>query len=188
MTEEYAMELWDLFDKDGNPTGDTMVRGTPVPPERYHQVIHICIFNPDGKMLIQHRQPFKPTWSGMWDVSVGGAVAAGESVRIAAEREAAEELGYLLDLTDEAPAMRITFPDGFDNFYIVERDLDLNQFLIRHDKQTQRVEQFREALTQSQAALAEADLIVDSALCAGVTPAKHEAALETMRSCQVDVR
>ena len=121
------MELWDLFDKDGNPTGETMVRGTPVPPERYHQVIHICIFNPDGKMLIQHRQPFKPTWSGMWDVSVGGAVAAGESVRIAAEREAAEELGYPLDLTDEVPAMRITFPDGFDNFYIVERDLDLNR-------------------------------------------------------------
>ena len=38
------------------------------------------------------------------------------------------------------------------------------------------------------AALPEADLIVDSALCAGVTPAKHEAALETLRSCQVDVR
>lgn len=37
------------------------------------------------------------------------------------------------------------------------------------------------------AALPEADLIVDSALCAGVTPAKHEAALETMRSCQVTV-
>ncbi|MBQ7541661.1 MAG: cysteine hydrolase [Clostridia bacterium] len=28
---------------------------------------------------------------------------------------------------------------------------------------------------------------VDSACCAGVTPAKHEAALETMRSCQIDV-
>ena len=38
------------------------------------------------------------------------------------------------------------------------------------------------------AALEEADLIVDSALCAGVTPAKHEAALETMRSCQISVR
>ena len=37
------------------------------------------------------------------------------------------------------------------------------------------------------AALPEAELIVDSALCAGVTPAKHEAALETMRSCQVVV-
>jgi len=38
------------------------------------------------------------------------------------------------------------------------------------------------------AALPEADLIVNSALCAGVTPEKHAAALETMRSCQIDVR
>ena len=37
------------------------------------------------------------------------------------------------------------------------------------------------------AALPEADLVVDSALCAGVTPEKHEAALETMRSCQITV-
>ena len=29
---------------------------------------------------------------------------------------------------------------------------------------------------------------VDSSCCAGVTPAKHEAALETMRSCQVEVQ
>ena len=28
---------------------------------------------------------------------------------------------------------------------------------------------------------------VDSSCCAGVTPEKHEAALETMRSCQIDV-
>ena len=38
------------------------------------------------------------------------------------------------------------------------------------------------------ASLPEADLIVDSALCAGVTPEKHEAALETLRSCQVEVK
>ena len=37
------------------------------------------------------------------------------------------------------------------------------------------------------AALPEADLIVDPALCAGVTAQKHEAALETMRSCQIQV-
>lgn len=33
----------------------------------------------------------------------------------------------------------------------------------------------------------ETPIIVDSKCCAGVTPAKHEAALETMRSCQVEV-
>lgn len=37
------------------------------------------------------------------------------------------------------------------------------------------------------ATLPEADLVVDSRCCAGVTPQRHEAALETLRSCQVEV-
>ena len=35
--------------------------------------------------------------------------------------------------------------------------------------------------------LPEIDITVDSSCCAGVTPTKHEAALETMRSCQINV-
>ena len=38
------------------------------------------------------------------------------------------------------------------------------------------------------AAFPEIPLAVDAACCAGVTPQKHQAALETMRSCQIDVR
>ncbi len=34
----------------------------------------------------------------------------------------------------------------------------------------------------------EIKISVDSACCAGVTPEKHAAALETMRSCQIDVK
>ena len=37
------------------------------------------------------------------------------------------------------------------------------------------------------AAFPEAPISVDAACCAGVTPEKHAAALETMRSCQIDV-
>ena len=33
----------------------------------------------------------------------------------------------------------------------------------------------------------EADVLVSAACCAGVTPAKHLAALETMASCQIDI-
>jgi nicotinamidase/pyrazinamidase len=33
----------------------------------------------------------------------------------------------------------------------------------------------------------EVPIYVDSSCCAGVTPAKHEAALETMKSCQINV-
>ena len=36
--------------------------------------------------------------------------------------------------------------------------------------------------------LPELPVTVLSSLCAGVTPEKHEAALETMRSCQIEVR
>ncbi len=35
--------------------------------------------------------------------------------------------------------------------------------------------------------LPEAEIKVDASCCAGVTPKKHEAALETMRSCQIKV-
>ena len=37
------------------------------------------------------------------------------------------------------------------------------------------------------AAMPEVEICVDAACCAGVTPEKHEAALETMRSCQIQV-
>ena len=37
------------------------------------------------------------------------------------------------------------------------------------------------------ALLPEVNIIVNSELCAGVTPEKHEAALEVMRSCQIEV-
>lgn len=36
--------------------------------------------------------------------------------------------------------------------------------------------------------LPEVKICVDSRCCAGVTPEKHQAALETMRSCQIEVR
>lgn len=37
------------------------------------------------------------------------------------------------------------------------------------------------------AAMPEVKISVDASCCAGVTPGKHEAALETMRSCQIQV-
>ena len=37
------------------------------------------------------------------------------------------------------------------------------------------------------AALPEAQISVDAACCAGVTPASHEAALTTMQMCQIDI-
>ena len=128
------MELWDLYDKHRNLTGETMVRGEPVPQDRYHLVVHICIFNSKGEMLIQHRTDFKPTWSGMWDLSVGGAVSAGESSSTGAEREVLEEIGLQMNFSNQAPAISVTFPDGFDDYYIVEQDLDISALRFQEEE------------------------------------------------------
>ncbi|MDQ9833167.1 isochorismatase family protein, partial [Acinetobacter soli] len=38
------------------------------------------------------------------------------------------------------------------------------------------------------AAIEQAEIAVVSSACAGVTPAKHQAALDVMQSCQINIR
>ena len=93
------MELFDLYTAEREKTGKTMVRGDRTPEGYYRLVVHVCIFDREGRMLIQQRQPFKQGWSNLWDISVGGSAVAGDSSRSAAERETLEELrgmGYEL--------------------------------------------------------------------------------------------
>lgn len=79
-------------------TNRTWVRGETFQPGDLHLVIHVWIFNSNGDMLIQQRQPFKEGWPNMWDLSVGGSAIAGDTSQIAAQRELYEEIGLQLDL------------------------------------------------------------------------------------------
>ena len=117
------MELLDLYDCRRQLTGRTMVRGEMPPAGLYGQVIHVCIFNSRGEMLIQQRQPWK-TWGDLWDVSVGGSVSAGENSQQGAHRELLEELGLDADFSDMAPALTTTFTRGFDDFFVLRMYLD----------------------------------------------------------------
>lgn len=90
------MELWDLYTRDRELTGEFHIRGTPLPPERYHLVVHVWIHNSQGKWLISQRAANRPTFPLMWE-SVGGSVTAGEDSLTGALREAKEEVGIDLD-------------------------------------------------------------------------------------------
>ena len=68
--EAGTMELWDVYNYDRTKSGRTMVRGDKMEGGAYHLVVHACIFNSRGEMLIQQRQPFKQGWSNMWDITV----------------------------------------------------------------------------------------------------------------------
>lgn len=128
------MEIWDLYDKDRNKTGETMVRGKPVREGRYHLVVHICIFNAKGELLVQHRQPFKHGWPDMWDLTVGGSAIQGETSQSAAEREVYEEIGYTLSLSSARPSLTVHFDAGFDDIYLLNREVDLSRLSLQTEE------------------------------------------------------
>ena len=128
------MELFDLYTADRVKTERTMVRGEPTPEGFYRLVVHVCIFEPEGRMLIQQRQPFKRGWSNLWDITVGGCAVAGDSSRSAAEREMREELGLSIDLTDVRPTMTIHWENGFDDYYVLTRPVDLSSLKLQYEE------------------------------------------------------
>lgn len=128
------MELWDLYSSDREKLGKTMVRGDVQPEGTYRTVVHVCLFNTEGKMLIQQRQPFKSGWSNLWDVTVGGSAVSGDSSRDAAERELFEELGIKQSFADLRPALTVHFDWGFDDFYVLESDVDLSSVQLQYEE------------------------------------------------------
>lgn len=125
------MEQWDLYTKDRIKTGKKINRDENVPEGYFRTVVHVAIFNSKNQMLIQQRQKDKKLWADLWDVTVGGSVIAGESSVEAAERETFEEIGYRLDLNNERPSFTIDFEEGFDDCYLVIRDLDIEQLILQ---------------------------------------------------------
>lgn len=128
------MELVDLYDENRLPLGRTGERSAPRAPGEYRMVVHVCVFDGGGRLLIQRRTSGKAIWPDRWDLSVGGGVDAGESSRQGAEREFREELGYPLDLSGLRPSVTVNFEGGFDDFYVVTKDLSPEELTLQAEE------------------------------------------------------
>lgn len=117
-------EILDLYDAEGNLTGETIRRGVMPPEGGRLLIVHLCILHPDGRLLVQKRQETKLRFPGAYDLSCGGFAQHGENARQAMVRECAEELG--ITITEEEPAFlfRVPFKVIFDDFFLLRRDLD----------------------------------------------------------------
>ena len=91
------MELWDAYDRDGNLTGGTLVRGEPIPDGLYHLVCGILVKHVDGDYLLMKRDLSKPAWPGYYEATAGGAVQKGETLLEGALRELQEETGIVAE-------------------------------------------------------------------------------------------
>lgn len=120
------MELWDLYDEYRQKTNKIIERDETNTTNLYRLVVHVCIFNSQGEMLIQQRHSTKKAWPNMWDITLGGSVKSGETSKQAAGRELSEELGINLDFTNERAFLTVNFDNGFDDYYLIKKDVNLN--------------------------------------------------------------
>ena len=128
------MEIMDIYDEERQKTGRTIERAEEPAPGECRLVVHVCVFNAAGQLLIQRRSEKKAAFPLRGDVSAAGAVDAGETPCQAAERELREELGYPLALAGLRPVMTVNFPGGFDDFFVVEREISTEELTLQAEE------------------------------------------------------
>lgn len=136
--EEIEMELWDLYDREGNRTGEIWERrygnNVLIPEGRYHLVSDILVRHKDGSFLLTKRHPDKDVYPGFWDASAGGSAQKGEGPLECAERELFEETGIKagkFELTD------ISFRDKSHSYihsYITYVDCDKDSVVLQEEE------------------------------------------------------
>ena len=124
-------EKWDILNDRGIATGRTTLRGDYVFKKgEYHLVVHIWIFSPDGKFLIQRRSEDKKLMPGEW-AATGGAAISGEDSFSAAARELYEELGIKSDRGSLLFLKRIKRRNSFLDIWYITTDMPVSELNLQ---------------------------------------------------------
>ncbi len=122
-------ELFDVITEDGLPTGIVKRRADVHRDGDWHRAIHVWVYGVERGvpfLLFNLRGRHKDTWPGVLDVTVGGHLAAGETIE-ESFREIEEEIGIVAD-----PA-NLHFLETRKAYGKVERELQ-DVFLYRDDR------------------------------------------------------
>ena len=145
------LELFDICDTDGNPTGETTERSVAHTLGTVHRTAHTWVVRQsadDGfEVLLQKRSLRKDSFPGCYDTSSTGHIQAGDEPLPSAVRELSEELGI------EAQEEDLTYIGRFDsgeilaNFdgrpfhdreigfvYVYQKPVELEKLLLQEDE------------------------------------------------------
>lgn len=128
------MELWDVYDINGNKTGKTVERGelngtVNLGEDEYHLIVHVWTVNSKGEFLISKRTPNK-RFPNMWE-STGGSALIGESSFDASIREAKEELGVNLKAENAKFFKRYTERKVIIDVWTFRQDVNIDDVVFQ---------------------------------------------------------
>ncbi len=93
------MEYFDIYDENGNPTGEKIERTLAHEKGILHAAVHIYIYrirNGKYEILLQKRADDKDSFPSCWDTSCAGHVSSGDDFISTALKELREELGIAI--------------------------------------------------------------------------------------------
>ena len=129
-----SIEIWDILDENGVPTGKTTLRGHAILKSgEYHLVVHIWIISSDGAFLIQRRADDKKLMPGEW-AATGGAAISGEDSFAAAKRELFEELGIDSDRERLKKIARIKRRNSLLDVWAIVCDIPAKELILQRSE------------------------------------------------------
>lgn len=93
-------KLIEVLDDKGGLTGRTELKSVVHRLGLWHKAVHVWVYNSKGDVLMQKRSGHAGAYSGLWDSTVGGHVALGEDIKMAAVNELRNEAGVYSNLDD----------------------------------------------------------------------------------------
>jgi isopentenyl-diphosphate delta-isomerase len=67
-------EMIKIYDENNNYINKNLMKSVAHRDGLWHRTSHICIYNSEGKILLQKRASCKELLPDMWDISVAGHV------------------------------------------------------------------------------------------------------------------
>ena len=124
------MEKRDLYDENKKLTGETILKGEPVPKGRYYITVVIFIQNESGEFLIQKRVMKK---DGKW-ATTGGHPVSGESSKQGIITEIKEELGIDVESRNIQLFKTIKTEDDFVELYYLKENVNINDVIVQQEE------------------------------------------------------
>jgi len=143
------MEILDVVDENGNPTGQTVERKKAHEEGIMHRTSHVWLLRKkQGKVqiLLQKRSEIKESFPGCYDISSAGHIPAGMDFVESAIRELQEELGISVSnedlvfcgdrtvIWDDSFYGRPFHDRQYSRVFILWWDMDEEEFIVQKEE------------------------------------------------------